>query len=122
MIADPLVAALDAAVDVPVYETPSNTPAVPAVIVTPASQWAERFESSWCGFRFTYEVHLLAHRADVDGAVEALETLALQVLQVAPPSWTPVRVQGPTVRDVSGVDVLATTITYEAQLPIPSNP
>ena len=120
MIAGPLVAALDAAVDVPVYETPSNQPAVPSVIVTPSSQWADRSDTAYCAYRWTYEVHLLAHRADVDGAAEALEALLLKVLPVAPAGWTPVRVQGPTVRDVGGVDVIATTVTYDAQLQLPN--
>lgn len=113
MIAEHLVAALDAVLDVKVYPKPVNQPAVPSAVVMPASTWAERVDGTWCGPRWTYEVLLLAKRVDVDGAWVELEELVLAAIQATGPAFAWTTVRAPTVRDVGGVDVLACVVTYE---------
>ncbi len=109
-----LVDALNVAfADHPVYDHPVSSPAVPCLVVTPADPWVERVSFGACTLQWTWDVHLLARRADVDGAFDELEAGVARLAQLdlsGAGTWQ--SVSTPRIEEVGGIDYLAATVTY----------
>lgn len=111
---DELVAALEAALDIPVYSTPEDMVVAPSVLILPSNPWVERVTMGACTRRWFYEALVVARRADVSGALTVLEAAVIDITNAdigSAGAWQ--TIDPPITYDIAGIEYLAAVVRYE---------
>jgi len=117
-----LAAAITAAVQpghprVQVYAHPEDVTQVPAIVLVPDDPWAEvgTFGGAGAGtLRWSFNVSMLAPRADVESAIELFEALRILIMEGIGNLGGRFKTMGkPDTLVMAGIEVMAATIEID---------
>lgn len=102
---------------VQVYAHPEDVTQVPAIVLVPDDPWAEvgTFGGAGTGtLRWSFQVSMVAPRADVEGAIELFEQLRILIMEGIGQLGGRFKTLGkPDTLVLAGIDVLAATMEID---------